>query len=134
MTILQSQPAADNGSGDVDAVARPSRLATSHETAGIWHIGSTDPPVDARPGDMFPNALTFGASITGSAPSTCGSRTGTMILDHEWEQFDFPTSLAFGAGSRDRQERLRGQRGCSRKTDQGPSVVRVGVVAGSRTH
>src|SRR5512145_2747874 len=49
------------------------------------------------------HAAIVGASITGSAPLVhVDPRTGAITSStDEWSQFDFPTSLAFGAGSRD---------------------------------
>ena len=85
------------------------------------------------------HAVIAGASITGSAPVVhVDPRTGAITSStDEWGQFDFPTSLAFGAGSRDHKSVYVVNSGLfpEDRPEAAPSVVRVGVgVPGSPTH
>jgi hypothetical protein len=77
------------------------------------------------------HAAIVGASITGSAPLVhVHPRTGAITSStDEWGQFDFPTSLAFGAGSRDHKSVYVVNSGLfpEDRPEAAPGVIRVGV-------
>jgi sugar lactone lactonase YvrE len=85
------------------------------------------------------HAVIVGASIFGTAPVVhVDPRTGAITSStDEWGQFDFPTSLAFGAGPLDHKSVyvVNGGLFPEDRPEAAPGIVRVGVdVPGSPTH
>ena len=80
-------------------------------------------------GDL--HAAIVGASIFGGAPLVKVSpRTGAIAVStNEWGRFDFPTSLAFGTGPRDRKSVyvVNAALFPEGRPEASPGVVRVGV-------
>jgi sugar lactone lactonase YvrE len=85
------------------------------------------------------HAAIVGASITGAAPVVdVDPRTGTITPStRAWSQFDFPTSLAFGAGPLDHKSLYVVNSGlfAEDRPEAAPGIVRVGIgVPGAPTH